>query len=377
MKVFSGFDSAWGGRQCGAACHLLMERDGALRLDLETWRADVTWRNAFERLRAPAESSLHVIAIDQPLVVPNVTGSRPVDVGLARALMRNYAVGAHSANTTNPCFAPAAGIWKMLSKLNEDGYQQDPLAVARRDDGKFYFECYPNAALVGWLDFLPRYKFRHRNADAWTQVVDLLRGLATSDSLPVENIMGALPTDFSHSKKNEDMVDAIIAAYTAAFLWRHGLTESQVIGDFATGYMVTPVNLAMRPLLAGALVGSLSERDALNAPARIDLDTIASPALEARSEGAAETRLVCTDTTNLWGNRNGWMYRFADCVLCIRFVAEDGAPVVRFVPFTAHGAKQRGLKADPSDENRARWRELTEGASSSAPFEFDVEYWYE
>ena len=93
---------------------------------------------------------------NQPLVVPNEQGSRPVDVQIARALMRDYAVGAHAANRANPCFGDEAGIWRLLGALEARGYVHEPEALGRDRPGRYFFECYPNLAIIGWLGCLPR-----------------------------------------------------------------------------------------------------------------------------------------------------------------------------------------------------------------------------
>jgi predicted RNase H-like nuclease len=247
--VFTGFDSAWGTRQRGAVFHLVRAERGA-RLDVDTWCAGVAWSDALERL-SPNTMHLetHVIAIDQPLLVPNATGSRPVDLSLARALMKDYALGAHAANRANACFGASAGIWTLLSALDQHGYVHDPAPVAEQRAGRFYFECYPNASLVGWLDKRPRYKVRLKNREAWSEVVAFLRSLEDAE-LPLTNARDAIPEDLPPTKPNEDKLDALIAAYTAAYLWRYALERSVVLGDSVSGYIVTPVNARMRRLFA-------------------------------------------------------------------------------------------------------------------------------
>src|ERR1019366_6605462 len=206
---------------------------------------------AMRAVTPPSETASHLLAIDQPLVVPNESGSRPVDVTIARALMGQYAVGAHAANRANPCFGDGAGIWPLLDGLGARGYRQVPDAAGLREQGKYFFECYPNLALVGWLDVLPRYKIRHGDREAWGRVVAFLRSLASAE-IPIVNAEAVIPSDMEATKANEDRLDALIAAYSAAWHRLLAGARSLVLGDATTGYIVTPVNDTTRSLLREA-----------------------------------------------------------------------------------------------------------------------------
>src|SRR5580704_10523338 len=94
--TFSGFDSAWGARNSGAICDLLLSDDGSLRLDRDPIVAN--WDLAIVQAAQTEDVDLHVWAIDQPICVRNPTGCRPVEQDLARALMAGFGCGAHSSN---------------------------------------------------------------------------------------------------------------------------------------------------------------------------------------------------------------------------------------------------------------------------------------
>ena len=391
MWIFTGFDSAWGGRQAGAVCHLVLDEDGGLTVDMPSWRAAVRWETARERVipQVMLRSENHVIAIDQPLVVRNATGSRLVDVALARALMKDYGLGAHAANTSNPCFGPDAGIWRLLRALDAEGYLQDPSAVAEQRPGRYYLECYPNASLVGWLDSRPRYKVRSKDSDAWQRVLSFLGDLQRSE-LPIVNARNARAEIAVQTKANEDRIDALFSAYTAAYLWRYGFDRNVALGDLDTGYIVMPVNMATRKLLADVAPTLRTPRGGGTSTlprAPVSETTLrgrhaSSPAWE-RPDSAqlrvagVSAQLVCADTTNLWGKYNPWMTRFTGADLIVRFKSEDGEPVVRFVPFASRGDAQRGMKVADDIESRTAWAELAAGATSARPLSFEVEYWYE
>jgi hypothetical protein len=48
-----------------------------------------------------------------------------------------------------------------------------------------------------------------------------------------------------------DQVDALIAAYTAAYWWRFGIRRSTMAGDLKTGYIVTPHSARTFTALSG------------------------------------------------------------------------------------------------------------------------------
>jgi predicted RNase H-like nuclease len=139
LAIFTGFDSAWYPGKTGAICDLVLEVD-SLRLAAPPIPAN--WDCALARVRQRAEINLRVWAIDQPLVVSNEQGCRPVDIDLMRALMRDFQVGAHTANLHRPPWQPGAPIWQFLQVLEEAGYRHDPMAVPHATSGRFYFECY-------------------------------------------------------------------------------------------------------------------------------------------------------------------------------------------------------------------------------------------
>ena len=141
-RLFTGFDSAWGGRNRGAICNLRIGDDDH-ELELVDEPVTVSWDEACARL-ADYTTRDHVIAIDQPLVVPNASGLRPVDRKLAKALMRDYGLGAHAANTSNDaCFGPQSGIWSFVESLEREGFEQTPSDVASRVPARRYLRVLP------------------------------------------------------------------------------------------------------------------------------------------------------------------------------------------------------------------------------------------
>jgi predicted RNase H-like nuclease len=382
--LFTGFDSAWGGRQRGAICNLAGEvTDGRLVLRMREQPAAVDWDRAIDlAANGYNDAANHVVGIDQGLVVTNSTGMRPVERSFARALMRDYGCGAHASNYGNAtCYGPAARIWDFIEALDRRGYRHEPLAVAGRTEGRHYFECYPHPALIGLFDLtrtLP-YKVSRRDARGWGELLTRLRSLAGMDP-PVQNVTDHVPPDMAQTKSNEDLLDSLIAAYAAAYFWWFGTAKSIVLGGLTDGYIVTPCNAKMRglflqvfdavrvnpPGLAQAVRPAATGAVPPAAPRPASTGEGGAPHTAADPDGAVE--LTATDTGNLWCRSNPWMRRDR-CTgwrLLLRLIDLDAEPVLTFVPFNQHGDRQGGMK--PADEDtKLVWEFVTQGATRTTP----------
>lgn len=394
--VFSGFDSAWGARNSGAMCDLLLNADGSLFLVGDPVVA--SWDYAVAHASQAPASEMRVLAIDQPLCVRNYAESRPVERDLQRALMSGFGCGAYSSNLGNPCWLPDARVWELLQTLEGNGYVQNPMAIPGAKTGRYYFECYPHPALVGLfdLDHIIKYKVHHRNKDEWMKMIDLLRSLDATD-LPVANIRSFVREDLIQNKVNEDKLDAIVAAYTAAYWWRFGTGRSTMIGDLTTGYIVTPHSRRTYAALAKVFDGRMNlsgcadpsrhaEKVMERTPAAKSLLTKVAEAMRSPVEPpdgwSATVELTATDTSNIWRTSRGavinpWMdaQRMTGWQLWVRFLEEDGQPAVVFVPFGSQGGRQCGMKA--SSLNRSLWSFMVADASRLNPIGFPVSYRYE
>ncbi len=363
---FTGFDSAWGGRERGALCSMHGRVDGkSLSLEISEAPVRVNWGEAVSQIGNWAEFENHVIAIDQGLVVPNLTKQRPVERKLASALMGVYGCGCYSSNRSNgPSYGSDAGIWKFLNVLNQRGYQQNPAAVATKELGKFYFECYPHPAIIALFN-LPsvlKYKVNKKNSDDWKKLVRHIRGLKDAE-LPISNVAEFVSEDFKQCKGNEDILDSVVAAYVAAYFWNFGYEKSVAIGTMSEGYMVTPVNDRMRKLLEEKF-----ETTEINSVETTNVEL--EPCIPA-------SELVVNDHGIIWGKANRWMVR-ENCegwLLYVRFTDVDGEPDVVFGPFDNQGVKQFGMKPW-GEESKDNWKLLATGASKENPVNYKVQFRY-
>ena len=391
--IFTGFDSAWGGKAPGAICDLELEYRGsgdALSISCEP--ALMRWPEAVAHFSCHyRDVQKHIVAIDQGLVVPNENGMRPVERKIASALMSKYQCGAHASNRGNrSCYGHEAGIWKLIAQLEASGYRHSPESIAKcgSADGKFYFECYPHPAIIGLfeLDRTLQYKVHKKNSKDWEMLVERIRSLESA-AFPIVNIAEFVRHDFQQSKANEDKLDSIVAAYTAAWLWKYGWEKSMCLGDASTGYFVTPVSEGLRNELRTvfpahvaidmAPLASLpqSKRDVTSEEG--DLVVQSSPNMAADSEFSTEALLRITDTGCLWGNENHWMKREL-CVghlLEIDVVGVPEEPRICFGPFRNQGESQFGMSLYDAD-SKINWRHLAEGASKESAFELKIKFRY-
>ena len=211
------------------------------------WTRGIGETVAWIRSRAGAESAL--LLVDAPLVVSNPTGQRPCETQVGQ----RYGRWKVSANTTNTRSRRLGGVALRKSLEAErwhysDGFQGPPKG------GHFLSECYPYTTLVGATELgydveRPRYKrkprivtsaqFRPMRAAICDQLIARLLQLENADpplllcSHPVTRRLVAelSPTTDREYKHREDLIDALLCAWTAALWVRHGLDRCQVLGE--------------------------------------------------------------------------------------------------------------------------------------------------
>jgi len=184
-----------------------------------------------------------VVAIDAPLIVNTPTGYRPAETEFNRDFQK-FDAGAYPANTTNPLFNPprAAGLATAL------GLDMDPGSNANRRA----IEVYPHPATVVLFGLEKTLKYKkgsfEERRNELLKLMTLIEGLdnetprlrANRSVAWVElrrRVEGA--TKASQLDRDEDPVDAVIAAYVALY-WYHRPEDVTIYGDYETGYIVTP-----------------------------------------------------------------------------------------------------------------------------------------
>lgn len=250
--MFTGFDSAWGKKSAGAVCDLTVV-DG--KLSIARIDHGVYWENAYDSLMK-RKSEHHWIGIDMPLIVTNPPKtSRAVDQFITRKLMGTYKMGAHVANLSKSMFQPTGDLAEVLKRLKEDGYSH---VNSGSTNNKLIMEVFPGIALIGWLNYKCNYKvnkmaqIRKKKLPLELHWDKIFEFFLNQKDLPIVGGREFLENLKTPNKRNEDMLDAFIAAYSVAWFWKFGLEGSMILGDLQTGYVVTPVTPEIRAVYTEA-----------------------------------------------------------------------------------------------------------------------------
>jgi predicted RNase H-like nuclease len=233
---FVGLDLAWGEKkQTGVAA---IDSDGRL-LHVGIAEDDASIIEAV----APYTGDDCLVAIDAPLIVNNPTGYRAAETAFNRDFQK-FDAGAYPANTTNPLFNPprAAVLATQLALDMDPGSNSNRRAI----------EVYPHPATVVLfnLEKTLKYKkgaFEDRQREL-LKLMTLIEGLdnATPRLRANRSVSWvelrrrvSAATKPSQLDRDEDPVDAVIAAYVALY-WYHRPEDVTIYGDYETGYIVTP-----------------------------------------------------------------------------------------------------------------------------------------
>jgi predicted RNase H-like nuclease len=197
-----------------------------------------------------------LVAIDAPLSVPNQTGRRPAEVEITRAFAR-YHAGAHPVNRTRQERDGVVRGEELLERLLAHGFTHRTEVVAQAPVRQVV-EVYTHPAIVAIfeLDRIIRYKARPNRSHAerlaeFSTYQTKLRSLNTADPA-LDNTEQLLAVDVqqlikARLKDYEDILDGVMCAYIAQYLWRWGMTRSRVFGNIEQGYITTPVPRSMWP----------------------------------------------------------------------------------------------------------------------------------
>jgi predicted RNase H-like nuclease len=257
-ELFIGFDSAWVNKNPGAIAAYMLDGQGDCRFDAP---ALATFEDAADFInREAARADYVLIAIDQPTIVPNSDGCRPVD-RVAGSMISRLGGGvqpARRAGLAQNMFGDNAPIWHFLSAV---AARQAPMQARKAVTGRFLIEVFPALALPAMIpeiwrrDRAAKYNPANVKFDAsdWKLVA---RGLAAyarlHDLCELAHWADAQAQLARPRKVDQDRLDAAICLAIAMVWRRFPLHDSVQLGDAATGYIVTPVTTATRAVLTGA-----------------------------------------------------------------------------------------------------------------------------
>ena len=256
MDTFIGFDSAWtdNPKSRGAICAVSMK--GRVSAKFYPPRL-ATFDEALTFIREVRdEDGNTLIALDQPTVVPNLVGMRPVERAAA-ALVGWLGGGVQPANRARKgMFCDASPIWRFLTGLE---CVQDPERARDAADGLYLIEVFPALALAsldpGFFARLgaPKYNPGRRKtfrADDWVRVAGAAAREANSfDCIELANWCCEAGKIAHPRKADQDKLDSAICLLVG-LRWRLKSRDlSLLLGDLAKGYMVLPASSDVREYL--------------------------------------------------------------------------------------------------------------------------------
>jgi predicted RNase H-like nuclease len=245
---FLGIDLAW--RE--GSGDLLANETGVAVTDGDGRVLDAGWTRGVEQAIGWAENvagnSDALMFVDAPLVVGNDRGQRLCET---RAGQR-YGRWKVSANTTNIHSPRLAGV-HFLRLAGLSGWRYSDGSSGPPEQGRLISETYPYATLVGAAELgydteRPRYKrkpprlpvaqWRTERAANCDMLIRRITRLADADpplllqSHPVTTELAGQPSPLRDAacKHREDLIDALLCAWTASLWARHGLERCQVLG---------------------------------------------------------------------------------------------------------------------------------------------------
>ena len=268
-EAFIGFDSAWGDKKPGSIAWASFSNRRLERCCLPKPAFFDDAINVYNELRTGHDFLL--IAIDQPTIVENSSGSRPVE-GVVRPLIGKLGSGVQPASRKKEVFGPNAPVRRFL---NEIDVLQDPMTARVSQEGAYLIEVYPVLALAALepeimeREQAARYNPTKPNfrVDDWKLVAKAVARHTDHFNLPTLSKWAKLAVDTKWPSKGEqDMLDAVICLIVA-LQWRRAERESvAMIGDLGSGYMITPVSKSTKAVLQkSARERGVSYQDAPNA----------------------------------------------------------------------------------------------------------------
>ena len=239
-----GFDSAWTQNHSGAIVAARYSKNAFHEVCVAQPADFAKAENLLRQWQSECEHSRTVIMIDQPTIVRNDSGQRPVEKIVSPSVSVRYG-GMQPANTTRTTmFGSDAPIWPFLSRC---GGVADPIQFLNVG---CIFETYPVLVLIalGWtlpdarsLGRLPKYNPVRKKTFSqpdWQHVCSLAsnqfseRGLST-----IANWLGTAGNGCPR-KADQDCLDACLCLLAGLYL-----VEGRcclMVGDTKTGYIVVP-----------------------------------------------------------------------------------------------------------------------------------------
>ena len=247
-----GFDSAWTSTNRGALVGVLDTHDGILH-DLgppqtanypEAEETILQWQAEF----LPVAT---IILLDQPTIVRNASGQRPVENIVGSAVSRRYG-GMQPANTARKAmFGTEAPVWSFLDRLGGAANPLAPEAV-----GNLVIETYPVLAMIalGWVlpdsraaGRLPKYNPQRKKTFSQSDWQYVCRQASDAFGerglMEIANWLDTAGRNPSPHKSDQDKLDAYLCLLVALHLAER--KDCLMVGNQQTGYIIAPNSAAL------------------------------------------------------------------------------------------------------------------------------------
>ena len=272
-EALVGFDSSWALKNHGAIVYAVFNGDD-LEMSLPQLADFADASRIINGLKQECDDVL--VAIDQPIIVPNLDASRPVDL-VARSLMSRLRSAAQSASRNKESmFGDNAPGWGFISRIGPPQYAGrttdlvenrafvDFEAARNAADKTHLIEVYPALALPTlephFMDRNCAARYNPQRATFslgdWQLVCNTVCRCADELGLPTLSQWAremVEPWDSLErpEKRHQDKVDAALCLIIA-LQWRRQNNGVRVIGDLDNGYMVTPTSAETRGFIEAA-----------------------------------------------------------------------------------------------------------------------------
>ena len=252
--LICGFDSAWTDSKRGALAMIGFDDRGAQYFFPPRL---VTFAEALMEIQSGAlRYARCIVALDQPTIVPNATGCRPVE-RIAKSVVEHCGGGVQpSSRARLRMFCDNAAIWPFKQSLAAN---DDPHAARLATTGAFLIEVFPALALSGLSDQFfgpkraPKYNPGNRRKyqqSHWTAVCSCIAGHALQRGLAdMAHWADAISLMECPRKGDQDCVDAVICTLIGVMWLADPPEVTMMIGNLETGYIVTPVSPGSRKRL--------------------------------------------------------------------------------------------------------------------------------
>ncbi len=248
-----GFDAAWTATNSGAIVAVIGCDDGEYSAIssvpvVATYAAAQTHILNWQKEFSPTKT---IVMLDQPAIVKNATGQRPVENLAASPVGLRYG-GVQPANKAkSEMFGKGAPIWSFLERF---GGPSDPQKMS---GGTRVIETYPVLAMIAlnWLvedtrptGRLPKYNPQRSKTflmTDWKIVCNYLtRALEDRAVAGFATWLAKMRNLARPTKSDQDCIDACICLLVGTYLAAHD--DCLLVGNMDSGYMVVPHNPVLR-----------------------------------------------------------------------------------------------------------------------------------